>query len=60
MTADILQPLWIFRGPAFDIQIVPRTAAARARLKAQAKKRHQSLSDFCQDEIATALVFAEF
>ncbi len=56
------EPLYTFRYPdeGYSIQIVPHSAANRAKIKRQARERSLSLRDYCQDEILGSLVFAEF
>lgn len=56
------EPLYTFQYPnlGYSIQIVPHTAADSAKIKQQAKSRHQTLRDYCQDEMITSLVLAEF
>jgi hypothetical protein len=44
----------------YSIQIVPHTAADRTKIKREAKSRHLSLCDYCQDEIIGSMVLAEF
>ncbi len=56
------EPLYTFRYPNFghSIQIVPHCAADSAKIKRQARRRHRSLRDYCQDEIIGSMVLAEF
>ena len=44
----------------YSIQIVPHTEADRTKIKREAKSRHLSLRDYCQDEIIGSMVLAEF
>src|SRR5258708_36881267 len=56
------EPLYTFTYPklGYSIQIVPHTSADRAKIKRDAKSRHVSLRDYCQDEIIGSMVLAEF
>jgi hypothetical protein len=56
------EPLYTFTYPnlGYSIQIVPHTAADRIKIKREAKSRHLSLRDYCQDEIIGSMVLAEF
>jgi hypothetical protein len=62
MKPNSSESLFTFRYPnlGYSIQIVPHTAATRARIKYQARERHLSLRDYCQDEIIGSMVLAEF
>jgi len=57
-----LEPLYTFTysNLGYSIQIVPLTPADSAKIKRQARCRHQSLRDFCQDEILGSLALAQF
>ena len=56
------EPLYTFTYPklGYSIQIVPHTSADRAKIKRDAKSRHVSLRDYCQDEIIGSMVLVEF
>jgi len=56
------EPLYTFTYPklGYSIQIVPHAPADRAKIKRDAKSRHVSLRDYCQDEIIGSMVLAEF